>query len=123
MDTNRDALRSKSAALIAGLSLVFTPTLLPAHHALDKEFDTKKMIALTGSVTKVEWSNPHVRLFLDVQDRDRAGNWELDMGSPNIQMMNGWRIDTYRPGDRVTVIAYPARNGTMLAYGSKISRK
>jgi hypothetical protein len=123
METYPHAPRFKPAAFVAGLGLILTPTILPAHHALDQEFDTKKMISLTGSITKVDWVNPHVRLFLDVQDRDKKGTWELDMGSPNVQMMNGWKIDTYRRGDQVTVVAYPARNGTMVAYGSKISRR
>ena len=119
MNTNHHVLRSKSAALIAGLCFLLMPTLLLAHHASGDAVRHKNANLADGAVTKVDWSNPHVRLYLDVKDQGRMGNWELEMGSPNVQMMNGWKIDTYRPGDRVTVIAYPAKNGTMLAYGQQ----
>jgi hypothetical protein len=123
MNTNHSALGSKWAALITAAGLLSVPTVLLAHHALDAEFDTKKSISLTGSVTKIDWSNPHVRLYLDVKNQDATANWELDMGSPNVQLRNGWKIDTYRPGDEVTVTAFPAKDGSHLAYGRKIVRK
>lgn len=123
MDTSSHAPSFKWAALIAGLSLLLTPVALLAHHNLETQFDVKKPISLTGFVTKIDWSNPHVRLYIDVKDQEKAGNWELNMGSPNVQLRNGWKIDTYRPGDQVTVVAFPAKDGSMVAYGRKISRK
>jgi hypothetical protein len=106
--------------LIAGVSLLFAPTAVLAHHALQAQFDTKQTITLTGTVTKMDWSNPHVRLYIELKDRSGTVTWELYMGSPNLQMMNGMKIDTYRRGDRVSVDAYPARDGSNVGYARKI---
>jgi hypothetical protein len=58
---------------------------------------------------------------MDVKDYSRAGIWEVDMGSPNLQIMNGWKIDTYRPGAEVRVELHPARDGSKLGYGRKVT--
>ena len=114
-------MNSKRAVLIAGLSLLLVPTAVVAHHGLEAQFDTKKTITLTGEIAKIDWSNPHVRLYLDVKGESNTVTWELDMGSPNLQMMNGWKIDTYRRGDRVKVVANPARDGSSVGYGRKVT--
>ena len=108
---------SKRAVLISVVSLLFVPTALFAHHALRAQFDTNKTITLTGTVTMMDWSNPHVRLYMELKD---SNNWELYLGSPNVQMMNGMKIDTYRRGDQVRVDAYPARDGSNVGYARKI---
>jgi hypothetical protein len=115
------AMSSKRAVLIAGVSLLFVPAAVLAHHGLDAQFDTKKTITLTGAVTKIDWSNPHVRLYIDVKDEGNTVTWEVDMGPPNLQLMNGWKIDTYRRGDQVRVDAYPARDGSNVGYGRKVT--
>jgi hypothetical protein len=71
-------MRSKQAGLIAGVSLLFAPNVVLAHHALQAQFDTEKPITLTGTVTKIDWSNPHVRLYLDVKGEKNIG--ELGVG-------------------------------------------
>jgi hypothetical protein len=114
-------MRSKLAILIAGVSLLLAPTMVLAHHALQTQFDLKRTITLTGAITKMDWSNPHVRLYLDVKDESKTVTWELYLGSPNQQIMNGWKIDTYRRGDRVTVDAYPARDGSSVGFAKKIA--
>jgi len=114
-------MRTIRAVLIAAVSLLFVPAAVLAHHGLDAQFDTKKTITLTGTIAKIDWSNPHVRLFIDVKDGSNTATWEVDMGSPNLQMMNGWKFDTYRRGDRVEVEAYPARDGSNLGYGRKVT--
>jgi hypothetical protein len=116
-----NAMKSKRAALIAGVSLLFAPMSVLAHHALQAQFDTQKTITLTGEVTKIDWSNPHVRLYMDVKGDSSTVSWELDMGSPNLQLMKGWKIDTYKRGDNVRVVAYPARDGSSVAYGKTIT--
>jgi hypothetical protein len=110
----------KRAVLIAGVSLLLSTAVL-AHHALEAQFDTDKTITLTGTVEKIDWSNPHVRLYLEVKKADNAVNWEVDMGPPNLQIMNGWKIDTYRRGDHVRVDVYPARDGSNVGYGRRIT--
>ena len=115
------AMRSRRTLLWAGVSLLFMPAAMLAHHGLAAQFDTGKTITLTGAVTKIDWSNPHVRLYIEVKDESNTVTWEVDMGSPNIQMMNGWKIDTYRRGDLVKVDVYPARNGSHVGYGKKVT--
>jgi hypothetical protein len=114
------AMRSKRVLLIAGVSLLFVPIAALAHHALEAEFNTQETIALTGVVKKMDWSNPHVRLYIEVKGESKTVTWEVDMGSPSLQLMAGWRIDTYRRGDLVKVDAHPARNGSNVAYGTKV---
>jgi hypothetical protein len=112
---------SKRATLIAAVSLLFVPAAVIAHHGLDAQFDTKTTIVLTGAVTKIDWSNPHVRLYLEVKGESKTVTWELYMASPNQQIMNGWKIDTYRRGDRVSVDAYPARDGSKVGFAKKVT--
>lgn len=115
-------MRHTRVVLMVAVGLLIVPTAAFAHHALGMQFDTTKTITLTGAVERIDWSNPHVRLFLDVKNASNDVIWEVDMGSPNLQFMNGWKIDTYRRGDRVKVDAYPARDGSNVAYGMKVSR-
>jgi Family of unknown function (DUF6152) len=114
-------MRSNRAILIAGVSLLLVPTAVLAHHALQTQFDMQRTITLTGAVTKMDWSNPHVRLYLVVKDVSKTVTWELYLGSPNQQIMSGWKIDTYRRGDRVSVDAYPARDGSSVGFGKKVT--
>jgi hypothetical protein len=113
-------MRFKRTVLIAGASLLLAQTVVLAHHALQTQFDMQRTITLTGAVRKIDWSNPHVRLYLDVGGESKTVTWELYMASPNQQMMNGWKIDTYRRGDQVSVDAYPARDGSRVGYAKKV---
>jgi hypothetical protein len=115
------AMKSRQAILIAATSLLFVPVAMLAHHSLNNQFDMKKTVTLVGEVKKIDWSNPHVRLFMDVKDDSNAGSWEVDMGSPNLQLLNGWKIDTYPPGAQVKVEIHPARDGSKLGYGMKVT--
>ena len=82
-----------------------------AHHAFAAEFDRNQPIEITGKVSKVEWMNPHARIYVDVTDANGVTvNWNLEMGSPNGLMRRGWRRDSLKPGDAVTVTGWRARN-------------
>lgn len=101
--------------LLSGVLLLMlgsaTPLTATAHHAFAAEFDRNQPIELTGSVTKVEWMNPHARIYIDVTDESGATvNWNLEMGTPNILMRMGWRRDSLKPGDTVTITGWRARN-------------
>ena len=94
---------------------------VPAHHSFAAEFDHNKPVTLEGVVTKVEWYNPHTRLYLDVTDA--AGNlvhWELEMASPNTLMRLGWSRHTLQGGEKVTVKGYLAKDGANLANAASV---
>ncbi len=111
---------SKLAVLIVSI-LLLVPTAVLAHHALETQFDMQRTITLTGAVRKMDWSNPHVRLYLEVKGQNKTVTWELYMASPNQQMMNGLKIDTFRRGDHVSVDAYPARDGSTVGFAKKVT--
>ena len=112
-------MRVTRTVLTALVSLLSVQIPILAHHALQEQFDMNRTITLTGEVAKIDWSNPHVRLYLEVKG-DKAMTWELYMASPNQQMLNGWKIDTYRPGDHISVDLHPARDGSNVGYAKKV---
>ena len=84
-----------------------------AHHSFAAEFDENKVVKLTGTVTKLEWTNPHIWFFIDVKNADgTVTNWGFEMGSPNGLLRAGWKRDTMKVGDVVAVEARQARDGS-----------
>jgi hypothetical protein len=104
-----------SVSLVAGgLMLAALPVL--AHHSFAAEYDSAKPITLSGSVTKVEWMNPHARFYVDVKDESgKVTNWEFELGSPNGLMRQGWTRNSMKIGDSVTVDGFLAKDGSKLA--------
>jgi len=95
------------------MNLVFGLILVLAHHAFTAEYDEKKAIVLKGVVTKLEWTNPHVRFYIDVRDdKGNLTNWDLELQSVNTLTRAGWSRNTLKVGDQVTVNAYLARDGS-----------
>jgi hypothetical protein len=84
-----------------------------AHHSFSAEFDASKPIKLTGIVTKVEWTNPHVWFYINVKDEATGDvtNWGAEMGPPHGLQRSGWRRETLKIGESVTVDGFMARNG------------
>ncbi|MBK9252491.1 MAG: hypothetical protein IPM70_11620 [Proteobacteria bacterium] len=77
-----------------------------AHHSFAAEFDGAKKLKLTGTVTKVQWRNPHTYFFVDVKGEDgQIHNWAMELGSPNVLMRRGWTRDSLKIGDQVTIEA------------------
>jgi hypothetical protein len=101
-------------ASIAGLLLAAVPVV--AHHSFAAEFDANKPIKLTGSVTKIEWMNPHTYFYIDVKDEatGKTENWGLEMGSPNGLMRQGWTRNSMKIGDMVTVEGSRAKDGSLI---------
>jgi hypothetical protein len=101
-------------ALMAGIALLAAAGSAVAHHSFAAEFDAKKPFKMTGTVTKVEWMNPHTFFYIDVVDEKtkKVTNWGMEMGTPNILMRNGWRRDTMKIGDTVTVEGSLAKDGS-----------
>ena len=85
-----------------------------AHHAFDTEFDANKPVKLTGIVTKVEWTNPHVWFYLNVKNAQtgEVENWGFEMGGPNGLQREGWSRYTIKIGEELVVEGFLARNGT-----------
>jgi hypothetical protein len=107
-------MRAAQILVLTAVALIATVTSAPAHHSFAAEFDANKPFKMTGKVTKVEWMNPHTFFYIDVKDEKtgKVVNWGMEMGSPNILMRNGWRRDTMKVGDEVTVEGSLAKDGT-----------
>jgi uncharacterized protein DUF6152 len=102
------------------LAVLATPAL--AHHSFAAEYDVKQPITMTGTVTKVEWLNPHARFYIDVKDKGgEVINWEFELGSPNSLMRKGWTRNSLKPGDVVTVDGFRAKDGSSLGNARTIN--
>jgi len=107
---------SKFALLSASLVLFVALTPLAAHHSFAAEYDEKKPVTLKGVVTKVEWTNPHARFYIDVKDdRGTVVSWNLELASPNVLTRNGWTRKSLQIGDQVVVSGSQAKDGTNMA--------
>jgi hypothetical protein len=106
------ALKRKVWTAGLGLLLIMAPVF--AHHSFSAEYDSKKPIKLKGVVTKVDWMNPHVYFYIDVEDeKGGVANWAFEMGPPNGLQRAGWNRNTMKVGDEVIV------DGTLAKDGSK----
>ncbi len=109
-------MRTKIAFVIAGMAMALLLSARPilAHHSFAAEFDANKPFNMTGTVTKVEWMNPHTYFYIDVKDEKtgKVTNWAMEMGSPNGLMRAGWTRNTMKVGDQVTVEGSLAKDGS-----------
>jgi len=99
------------------LALVLvTASTLQAHHSFAAQYDANKPVTLVGTVTKVEWTNPHARFYVDVKDdKGVVTSWNLELASPNVLRRNGWTRTSLNVGDEVTVDGSLAKNGSKMA--------
>jgi hypothetical protein len=117
----KTSLRTLPFALLASLLVAALPAA--AHHSFPAQYDADKPVTLTGKVTKVEWTNPHIFIYIDVPDATTGEvvNWALEMGGPNALLRLGWKRDSLKPDDAITVEGSLARDGSKLANARTIT--
>lgn len=104
-------MRTMFATLLAGIGLVLSVPAV-AHHAVGGEYDPNKPIKITGTVTKIDWVNPHARVYFDVKDASgTVTNWSVELAARVVLERMGWSGRSLKPGQVVTVIGDQARSG------------
>ena len=107
--------------VMATAALLASASALPAHHSFGAEYDFNKPVTLHGIVTKWEMINPHSYITLDVKNDDGSvTQWNVQAGAPSFLYRNGWRKDSVKPGDELTVTGYMAKDGTHNAFGQQV---
>ena len=116
-------IRNLLAGMALSASVLFGAASLLAHHSAESAYDTAKKATFKGTVTKLEWKNPHVFYHIDVVDQSgTVTNWAIEGSTPNQLYRAGWRKSDLNVGDTVTVTgSSPARNGTQKAYGGIVT--
>src|SRR6202166_835689 len=111
-------MRVKAEGFVAvlGLSLMAGAVPLLAHHSFAAEYDANKPVTITGTVTKLEWMNPHARFYVDVKEADgKVTQWNFELGAIPVLLKQGWRRDSLKEGDQATVEGSRAKDGSKSA--------
>jgi hypothetical protein len=105
-------MQAKSGALLIAVALL--GATVSSHHSVPGQFDTSKPMTLKGTVAKIDWINPHIYVHLDVKDEKEPATWMLGTAPPAMMRRAGLTRDMLagRPGELLTIVAYPARDGT-----------
>jgi hypothetical protein len=115
-------MKAKFAIMAASAGLLLTALPILAHHSFAAEYDVKKPVTIKGAVSKVEWTNPHARFYVDVKDDGgKVTTWNFELASPNVLIRNGWTRKTLQVGDMVTVEGSQAKDGAYLANARSVT--
>lgn len=113
----RGVLGAATAALLAS-----APLAVQGHHSFIAEFSRDLPVEVTGTVTRVEWMNPHARFYVEAEDENgELVEWDFELTSPNVLMRRGWRHDSLEVGDTVTVEGFRARNAPHVANAGEVT--
>jgi hypothetical protein len=113
--------RTLASTLGAAGLLIAAAVPVLAHHSFSAEFDANKPIRLEGTVAKMEWSNPHTWLFIDVKNAEgKVEQWAVEGGAPGVLLRNGWNRNSLPPGTRIVVNGHVAKDGSLRANSSSI---
>jgi hypothetical protein len=104
------------------LGLVVYVMPMWAHHSVESQYDVGKIVTIQGSVTKIEWTNPHARVWVDEKNADgTVSNWEMELPPPNALKLRNVRMDFVKRGDQVTVNLWRAKDGSRLAHALMVT--
>jgi len=113
---------NRNRLLVACVGLVLSAAPALAHHSFAAEYDSKSLVTLTGVITKVEWTNPHIYFYIDVKDASgNVVNWAVEGYPPNTLKRTGFTRDDLKIGDTVTVTAYRAKDSTTRLAGREVT--
>jgi hypothetical protein len=109
-------MKVRSLAVFAAIVIVATTIRITAHHSFAAEFDANRPLTVSGTVTKLEWTNPHARLYVDEIDKDgKVVSWDFELGPPNGLMRNGWNRNSLKAGHKVTVSGFHSKTNPRVA--------
>jgi hypothetical protein len=115
-------MRRTVAVIAAGVGLLMAAAPAIAHHAFAAEFDAKRPIKLQGTVTKMEWINPHAWIHVDVKKPDgKVESWMIEGGTPNTLLRRGFTKNSLLPGTEILVDGYQAKDGSLRANGRDLT--
>ena len=115
-------MRTMLAVVVAGAGLWISTVPVQGHHAFAAEFDVNRQVKFEGTVTKMEWSNPHIWIYVDVKrPNGKVEKWEIEGGAPNGLLRRGWTRNSLPPGTVIRVDGYGARDGSPKANGREIT--
>ena len=108
--------------LVAAAALLVSAVPMLAHHSFAAEYDASKPIDIKGVVTKVEWTNPHARFYVDVADTNgKVTNWNFELASPNVLTRQGWTRKSLKEGDHISVQGSKAKDGANMANARSVT--